>query len=202
MEMGLGMLTGVVGGLGSGKTLFVTKCLYDEYRLNHKKIMANYNLRFPHEKINVRRLLDDNSQLHDIAVGIDEFHVFFDSRVSGSRRNRLTSYFVLQTRKRNVNLYFTTQNIGQVDKRMRQQMHRMIVCNRTGIDSDHDGLEDVFKINVIDMTVQPYKMKYYNFYGRKYFDLYDTNQIISPFDEEEESEKNDRRVLGKVDEGG
>jgi len=174
------MLTGIVGPLGAGKTLFMTKCLYDEFKKNNMHVYANYKLNFPYCELNINDLMKKDSSLKNIAIGIDEFHIFFDSRVSASSRNRFTSYFILQTRKRNVNFYFTTQHIGQVDKRLRQQMHRLIVCNRTGIDRDKDGKEDTFRLSIIDLTTTPNRIKYINFYGKKYFELYDTGEIIEP----------------------
>jgi len=59
-------------------------------------------------------------------------------------------------------------------------MHRLIVCNRTGIDRDKDGKEDTFRLSIIDLTTTPNKIKYINFYGKKYFELYDTGEIIEP----------------------
>ena len=100
------MIIGIQGGLGSGKTVLMTRYLVKDYQMG-RHIVANYGLNIiDFDKLNVKSLLDNETDLHDVSVGIDEFTVFADCRRAMS--NTIITYFILQTRKRNVCLYFTS----------------------------------------------------------------------------------------------
>lgn len=93
-------------------------------------VMANYGLRIPHEKIDVQRLLKMQPDLQNCIIAIDELQVLLDSRNSSSDVNQLLSYFFLQSRKRNVYIYFTTQFLDQVEKRIRRIVDTVTECVR------------------------------------------------------------------------
>jgi hypothetical protein len=59
-------------------------------------------------------------ELHDCLIILDEAYIYLDSRSSASKMNKLFTYFISQTRKRDVDLYICTQHIDQVDKRLRR----------------------------------------------------------------------------------
>lgn len=68
----------------------------------------------------------------DACILIDEAHVFVDSRAGMTKVNRLFSYLMLQTGKEGINLYYTTQDFGQVEKRLRQRTDIAIHVRRNG----------------------------------------------------------------------
>lgn len=108
-----------VGTVGSGKTLSAVYEAYKYYKYKGYTVYSNIGLKFPHIKLN-RKTLDalikEKKGLQDAVLLMDEVHISVDSRSSMSKRNKAISYFVLQTRKRNVRLLYTTQHLHQVDK--------------------------------------------------------------------------------------
>ena len=168
------MLTGITGGMGSGKTLFMTLLGYLEY-LYGKSVLANYHLHFPFNYLDLNMVMEQikkQEQLLNIVLLIDEIHIAFDSRASMSGRNRYGSYFVLQTRKRDVSLYFTTQNIFQVDIRLRENLDRLVECRALG--------QDCFEYVVTDYRSGAPISKKIRLNGRVAYPLYDTREIIDP----------------------
>lgn len=167
-------LTGITGGMGSGKTLFMTLLGYLEY-LAGKSVQANYHLHFPFSYLNLTTIMEqikNQQQLQNIVLLIDEIHIAFDSRSSMSSRNRYGSYFVLQTRKRDVSLYFTTQNIFQVDIRIRENLDRLVECQMYS--------PGMFQYVITDYRSGSPIVKKISLDGRVAYPLYDTREIIDP----------------------
>ena len=118
------MIYGYVGMLGHGKTLGMTAQLYIFHTQENRKIYTNYKTTFS-ELINPLDLLEFN--LENAAVGIDEIYTLIDSRTN-TQAQRLTSYFSFQMRKRGLDLCWTAQLGGSVDKRIRELTDRKIIC--------------------------------------------------------------------------
>jgi len=161
------------GGLGSGKTLGMTFFLKCEQSLMGKTIYANYPLQFPYEPLNMKQLLATMTDLVDVSVAIDEFHIFCDSRVAASKRNLMMSYFGTQTRKRNVSFYFTSQFLDQVDKRIRRLVDYRIFCESLG--------GDWFRYLMYDLTQMMPKTKVFYLYGPFVYNQYRTDKVIDVF---------------------
>lgn len=131
------MITGIVGEMGSGKTLVNTYLALQEARRLGKKVMANYKLKgIPYRYITLEDFMgmaEREDDLRDTSIHIHEAHVWFDSRMSASRVNRLGSYIVNQTNKLSTNLYWDSQSARQVDVRLRLRTDVSIeVWKRTG----------------------------------------------------------------------
>jgi len=114
------MLMGVIGELGSGKTLGMTYMgirNYVKYE-GTRTIFANYHL------FDVPfNFVDSPEQIDDIHSGIflaDELWLWLDSRVSSSKRNRFVSAILAKSRKRDLDILYTSQSFSQVDKRVRK----------------------------------------------------------------------------------
>ena len=166
------MLIGICGSLGSGKTLYMTRCLYKEYFKNtEREIATNYKLKgIPHRYIYASELFDMKKSLSNMILGIDEMHIFLDCRAS--TKNKEMTHFILQTRHLGMNLYFTTQDISQVDIRLRRMLDILVYCTKTYIDG-------YFKIKIIDYRdTMDIRSNTFIFDGRPYYDLYDTTEII------------------------
>jgi hypothetical protein len=54
--------------------------------------------------------------------------LWLDSRLSGTRRNRLGGYLAFQSRKRGVDILFTAQRRHSVEKRFRDLTDIWVVC--------------------------------------------------------------------------
>ena len=178
------MLIGIEGGLGSGKTLLMVRYLLKDFNKGNQ-IFSNFGLNhIPYKVLNVLEILDfdkENKSLIDISMGIDELTVFADCRTSIGKMNRLFSYFILQTRKRNVNLYYTTQNMMMIDKRVREHTDIQIFCEKIK-DSDGEMIEKKRHYTIWDFRDLhdiPKPTKFILDIS-KYFDYYDTNEVILP----------------------
>jgi len=172
------IVVGVEGLKGGGKTLVMTFLLLQEY-LKGKKVYTNYKVNFPHEYIDIQKLVKLDISLKNAVIGIDEIHMIADSRRSGNKKNMLISYFILQSRHRNVNFYYTTQYQTQTDKRIRENTDINIVCENLYVDSDEDGMNDLFRLIVQDNRFMQIKQKI--LYGKPYFDMYDSSWIVDIF---------------------
>ena len=179
-------ITGIVGDLGGGKTLLMTYQGYKRF-LRGQRIMANYGVRYKHARLNAAVLVEMDADLQDLVILGDEFHIVIDSRNSMTADNKAITYFVLQTRKRNVHLYFTTQDEGQVDVRLRMRVDYWIYCTRIG---KHHFRYKIYtrRGKLIGTLVLD---------GRKYYHLYDTTETITDFRKPAET-KPERRSRPQV----
>lgn len=126
------MINIFIGYQNSGKTLAMTYFLY-VYYLRGYKIYSNYNLNFEHEKINKEKLLNmskSDIQFNKCIIAIDEIQALFDSRSSSTKENKLFSYLVLQSSKRDVHIFGTTQEFQNIEVRIRTNCNIRIFCNR------------------------------------------------------------------------
>lgn len=126
------MLGIFLGEQNSGKTLSLTYYAYKYFKEGFK-IYSNYNLNFPHEKLD-RETLESYTtgkiQFSKSVFCIDELYLIFDSRNFGRKFSKIFSYFVLQTSKRNVHLLGTAQFFNTIDKRFRENTNFLCYCQR------------------------------------------------------------------------
>ena len=152
------------------------------YHTRGFKIYANLALSFPYELYDAQMIesfASDQNPLKNAVVLVDEAHVLLDSRSSFTKRNKIISYFILQTRKRNVHLLYTTQSFHQIEKRLRDQSDYLVECS---YDKEHDYIR-----HRIEETSSGKVMKHM-IDATPIFDLYDTNAIIDPFADKKVSE--------------
>lgn len=179
-ELQNNLVVGIKGIKGSGKTLLMTWLLYKEF-LKGKRVYTNYEVFFPHEIIDIQKMVTLNIDLQNAVIGIDELHMICDSRRSGKKQNILMTYFVLQSRHRSVNFYYSTQHDGQVDKRIRDNTDVNMICENLYIDSDNDGLNDMFRIIIQDRRFRPIRFNQKLFYGKPVFKMYNSDYLVDIF---------------------
>ncbi|MEM1544341.1 MAG: zonular occludens toxin domain-containing protein [Candidatus Methanomethylicia archaeon] len=120
----------IVGELGTGKTLSLTFLAWHYYLKWQKSrpIYANYHLNLYYldkdRKINYipYKYISSPEELDQIRNGFfagDELWIWLDSRATATKKNRFTSMILLKSRKRDMDVVYTTQSFGQVDKRVR-----------------------------------------------------------------------------------
>jgi DNA helicase HerA-like ATPase len=168
------MIIVIDGNRGQGKTLTAVKEAY-LFGLQGYTIYSNLELTFPNPNINVKpykmsdmiSYADTKSELVNSVVLMDEAHIVMDSRTSMTKRNITISYFLLQSRKRNVHIIMTTQFLHQVDKRIRSTADMFISC-RYKKNKDL-VLNRIFYNNIVS---------YRSFKASGVFGYYDTNKII------------------------
>ena len=174
------MIIGYVGTRGRGKTLSCVREAY-EHQLKGYTVYANLKLNrrmFPNYVELTGKMITDyvssEQQFNKAFFILDEVHVYLDSRSGMSKRNVIISYFILQTRKRDVRLGYTTQFIDQVDKRLRQPTEVMVYCQ------NYNSGKDIKQKNIV-FEKETGKRFLDTFSANEYFDYYDTNYIINPF---------------------
>jgi len=119
------MLVAIVGRMGSGKTLLMSVLLtFLRLKISSEYIYVNYSLSGSTKISNARELL----KIKNGIVGLDEFWASMDSRLW--KDNVFLTRWVLQTRKKNLLVFYTTQNFRQIDIRVRQATDLLIFCEK------------------------------------------------------------------------
>jgi hypothetical protein len=172
---------GIVGELGAGKTLTLTYLglrNYIKYQ-GTRTIFANYHLKqVPYTYV------PNPEDIDEIRSGIfliDELWLYCDSRLSSSGRNKFVTKVLLKSRKRDLDILYTTQSLGQVDVRIRR------ISDFIAIPSFNEQTGKT----IVRLYTHPsgYLLKVLKFDGRKIFPLYDTSEEISLPDEPEKKPK-------------
>jgi hypothetical protein len=177
------MIIGYCGNIRQGKTLSAVRELFKLYNLGYT-IYSNINLNFPYKPLDVDLLTDiveDKIQITDKkpVFFIDEIHIWLDSRLSMGKKNRIVSYFLLQSGKIGEDsdfgmlLLYTTQFIHQVDKRLRSLTSIIIECEKKEINSHKIiiNIEYHFrgKKSFITRSI---------FYAETIYKLYNTREVV------------------------
>jgi hypothetical protein len=160
------MLVGFMGKMGSGKTLGQT--ILAAYASNVLKLplYANYGLKIPF--IPVKTTTDLWNAKQGI-LALDELHLTMDSRLWTN--NVSLSHFITQSRKKELLVIYTTQHIGQVDLRIRQNTDFLIYCERK---------KQKFIWNVLDYQYNDLIRKIYLQKPERFFNIYDTKELMWP----------------------
>ncbi|GAG77574.1 unnamed protein product [marine sediment metagenome] len=143
----------------------------------------DYDIKLLLHPVDIHKLLtyeEHDTSLHNLTLGIDELTVFADCRTSTSKNNRIFSYLVLQSRKRNCDIYYTTQSFGMIDFRVFD--HTLInVFAEKLFNEKNEEIDGVRKYTIIDKT-NPRKPKMREFFMdiTQFYDLYDTDEIVKP----------------------
>jgi hypothetical protein len=162
-------IRGYIGLLGTGKTLGAVtdaKDLHDRLGL---AVLANCYISFG-ERVNPLDIL--NMELEKCVLIIDEAYTVLDARVN-SEAGRLYGYFLKQSRKRDVYVFFTSQRFMDVDIRLRQITAEVYYCEKSETDKcfyytviEGGAVQDVKKLTFKE--------------AKKIYPLYDTMEIIVP----------------------
>lgn len=124
------MLHILTGLMNSGKTLVMTQYGYKACKQG-KIIYSNYKLSFPHKLINrdfIFYLGQTQPTLENACFLLDELWIWLDCR--DSQANKIATYFFLQSSKDDALIYITAQAFSQNDKRIKENYHRLSICNR------------------------------------------------------------------------
>jgi intein/homing endonuclease len=105
-----------------------------------------------------------------------------DSRLSSSGRNKFVTKVLLKSRKRDLDILYTTQSLGQVDTRIRRISD--FICIPSFNEATGKCIARIYT------HPSGYLLKVLKFDGRKIFPLYDTSEEIElPPDEPEKPKK-------------
>lgn len=185
------MLTVIYGGVGNGKTLLLTVIGY----YAKKEVVANYQLRYPNKKIEEFSLTTFlKTDYKNKCLLLDEAYIYLESRLSMKQKNRLSSYVLFQSRKKDVNMYLTAQLINTIDIRYRKMIDYVIKCN--GV------VGNAYQYICCNNQTKIIKVKYIMVDAvKQFYKYFDTNQVIS--DEEMiknayKTAKENRMMVDKV----
>ena len=116
------MIVTLEGVQGSGKSMTSVALIYADFVESKRRVLANCNLNFEHEKFDLDYFLEhlSDDKMANCSHLLDEGYLFMDSRTTASKLNKLFSYYLVQTRKRDVTVYICTHHIENLDKRLRR----------------------------------------------------------------------------------
>jgi len=190
------MLYGFEGGLGSGKTVGCVRYIKKDSNKD-LPILSNIDLYdIEYNILDVDKMLQNEYnkvELYNVSILIDEITLYMDCRLSTTKQNRVFSYFVLQSRKNGVNVYYTTQDFGMTDKRLYNFTHIYVLCEmifpneepeltvKYGIDKEYGCIKDIRRYIYMDFRNRnkPQRTEII-VYIKPYYDNYDTDQKILP----------------------
>jgi len=182
------MLIGIEGNINSGKTVYAIRCLKIDYN-NNRKIISNTPLfNIDYEDFDIKKFMSNDNiyrkSLNNATILLDEITVYMDCRLSGSKQNLLMGYLVLQSRKRNLDIYYTTQNLDLVDyKRLVKYTNIIVYAQEIYVknpDGKTESLENWRNYTIIDMRKYRDNVTQFNMKISPYFKFYDTDFIIEP----------------------
>jgi hypothetical protein len=134
------MTIGVFGRRGHGKSLLITYFLAI-FQLAGIPIYSNYGVKGSNA-VNLKQLLE----IEDGAIGLDELWQKLDSRLWGDKINIFITHWYQQQRKKNLVILWTAQQLGSMEKRVRESSDYLIRATKT---EDENG-DKVFSYDIID----------------------------------------------------
>ena len=119
------------GPQGYGKTLSAVALCWIENQDNKKRIICNNHLNFDYTHFDLEFFVSNiaSNEMENCVLFLDEAYQYLDCRLSQSKMTRLFTYFIVQTRKREVDFYFTTHSLENVDVRLRKAVDIRGACN-------------------------------------------------------------------------
>ena len=191
------MIIVFIGGRNSGKTASMTIEAYKKYKQGYK-IYSNYHLNFPYTPYTIDDLLmfaESGMYFGNTIFLVDEAHIYFDSYSRG-KRSMIFSYFLNQSSKNDIDVYFSTQFSRQIFIRIRLNTEVVVECACKVALWKHKGDKPIVLENY-RMKPNDYKVIVYiynniikfsdtgqdkiikrMYKANKYFKLYDTHEVI------------------------
>lgn len=173
--------------MGDGKTIFAVRCLLKDY-LSGRKIYSNINLYgIEYEILKIEDFLniEDSEKYKNATLFIDEITLFMDCRRSSRKENIAISTLLRQSRKRDLSIIYTCQNLDETDLRLVRYTSIFVIAQRCYKEiTDKEGnitlqeIKNYRSYTVIDDRKRKDNVYRFNMNISKYYDYYDTNEII------------------------
>lgn len=169
------VLAAIVGELGTGKTLLLTYIMWKKY-LEGMTIYSNYHLNKSY--IPKYNFVDSASDIDNMTEGIfggDELWLWLDSRESPSKKNKFIASILIKSRKRGIDILYTTQSFMQIDIRVRRitdfVIEPVLTKNNTVCRAHYYKTP-----NWVAGAVMP--IRSFKFYAPSVWDIYDTREEV------------------------
>lgn len=173
------MIIGLIGRMGTGKTLSAVRYAYNYYRKGYT-VYSNIKLNFPHHFIGIQELVDyanANINFEKSVILCDEMHAMLDSRSANSKKNKILTHLIVLTRhlgkKGGCHVIYTSQFLHQVDKRLRSNTDILIKCQSRNYKNEK------YTMNLL-LIMQEFgiRTKRDIFKSSDYYDKYDTHELV------------------------
>lgn len=122
---------------GNGKTLTITYYGYQEH-LAGKEVYSNFKTSFS-KLFTMNELIEmfKDNKLSNVVILIDEAQVYLNNMgVKKAVINNLIGLFIAQTRKRNVDIYLTTQRFNNLHNQLRLHTDVILLPVKTHANGD------------------------------------------------------------------
>lgn len=182
------MMIVLTGKMRHGKTLIMTVFAKISEYFDERKIHSNYEIKLPNYiPLDLKKLF--NNQINDAIIYLDEAYTYLESRVSTSDMNKAMSYILFQSGKRNLDMILSAQDFSTIDVRFRKQTDYQIKCKRVR-NSEFNGFEYKIFINSMNPKTLEREFRYIKSLklsfneAKKYFPLYNTFEVITPYQQQ------------------
>ena len=140
------MITVITGLTGSGKTFLMTRLMLKDWKTG-ATIYSNFPLLFPNNNENIVRWhnLDELYHLTNGIIAIDEGQKLFDARRWASLPISFSEK-IAQHRKHFLDIMTTTQDLGHIDVRIRQNIHELYNCQNLIRIPKNDRIKPLFQL--------------------------------------------------------
>lgn len=185
---------GIFGGIGSGKTmtgvylaikdLFDGKTVYSNTKFRNIPPKFRKNIKYidKHMMENLFNMIKDKKvNMKNSTVFIQEMHNYADSRNATSNKNKVFSYWILQSRhtgEGSCDIIYDTQRIGQVDLRLRNNTDYKLYPEIVKRIDDKNKTPYEIKVTLNYMKGQTFKEEFFSFPCSEAMKYYDTHEIV------------------------
>jgi hypothetical protein len=172
-------LIAVLGGLGSGKTLFLTwQGLKYSKNPNHE-VYANFHIFKPEIRfispLDFVKLSQTTRKDKHYIVLLDELYGWLDSRCSASKVNRLLDVIGLQSRKLNMVIFYSAQLGSTIDLRYREITDIVVKCEQI---PKYGFYYEVYRQTWKGVKKRKFFLPLW--VAKMFWQYYDTSEIIKP----------------------
>lgn len=174
------MLIGIIGGLGSGKTLTMTMLGKLASQVG-QDVSSNYHITFSNLRVITK---NDFDNFRNGVMLLDELWLWSDSRRAMSDKNYIVNKIPLSSRKRKLAIIWTSQQLSQIDLRIRN-ITDVLLYPQLQIVRDSNGNPIIYKdgkqmtiCNVACVFTSKKRTKHFCFLANDIFNLYDTDEEV------------------------
>lgn len=165
---------------------------------NGRKIYSNFGLKgIAYTPLIIEDFLNVKTakKYKNASLFIDEITLFMDCRRSSRRENIALSTLLRQSRKRDIEIYYTCQNLDETDIRLVRYTSIFIIAQRCYEDIG-DGklreLKDYRQYVIIDSRQRKDNVTRLNMKISPYYSYYDTDEILESIYEDKKDDKKKR----------
>ncbi len=148
-----------------------------------RRVISNNHLNFPYELFNPEYFLEhiEDEELSDCILLLDEAYIYLDARSTSTKLNKLFTYFIAQTRKRDVDMYVCTHHRDVLDKRLRRAINIRGTCryNKGPLEENKPIAKRRWNWARVTFTnIDTGQERRVRFYGPAFFSLYSTEERV------------------------